>query len=83
MASLDALNDSASGMSAQRLRMDLIAQNIANVNTTRDENGEVYKRQNVVFEEKRFYLKKRHRILFLPRWHSRILTMLQILSETV
>lgn len=50
MASIDALNISASGMSAQRLRMDLIAQNIANVNTTRDENGEVYRRKTLVFQ---------------------------------
>lgn len=50
MASIDALNISASGMSAQRLRMDLIAQNIANVSTTRDENGEVYRRKTVLFE---------------------------------
>lgn len=50
MASIDALNISASGMSAQRLRMDLIAQNIANVNTTRDENGDVYRRKTVLFE---------------------------------
>lgn len=52
MASIDALNVSASGMSAQRLRMDIIAQNIANVNTTRDENGEVYRRKTVLFEAK-------------------------------
>lgn len=52
MASIDALNVSASGMSAQRLRMDIIAQNIANVNTTRDENGEVYRRKTVLFESK-------------------------------
>ncbi len=41
----------ASGMTAQRTRMDIIAQNIANVNTTRDEKGEVYKRQTVLFQE--------------------------------
>ncbi len=41
----------ASGMTAQRTRMDIIAQNIANVNTTRDEHGETYKRQTVVFQE--------------------------------
>mgnify|MGYP001037511063 CR=1 FL=1 len=52
MASIDALNVSASGMSAQRLRMDTIAQNIANVNTTRDENGNVYRRKTVVFQTK-------------------------------
>ncbi len=45
------MNISASGMTAQRLRMDLISQNIANVNTTRDEDGEPYRRQTVLFAE--------------------------------
>lgn len=49
---MSALNISASGMTAQRLRLDLISQNIANVNTTRDENGNVYRRQVAVFREK-------------------------------
>lgn len=52
MSAFDAMNVSASGMTAQRLRMDLISQNIANVNTTRDENGETYRRKILVFEEK-------------------------------
>lgn len=52
MSLMGALNVSASGMSAQRTRMDIISQNIANVNTTRDENGDVYRRQTVVFAEK-------------------------------
>ena len=52
MALFNSLNISASGMTAQRLRSDIIAQNIANVSTTRDENGKVYKRKNVVFEER-------------------------------
>ena len=39
-------------MTAQRFRMDVISENIANVNTTRDENGEVYRRKTVVFNEK-------------------------------
>ena len=47
----NAMNVAASGMTAQRTRMDIISQNIANVNTTRNENGEVYKRQTVVFRE--------------------------------
>ncbi|MBO7402881.1 MAG: flagellar basal body rod protein FlgC [Lachnospiraceae bacterium] len=50
---MSALNVSASGMTAQRLRLDLISQNIANVNTTRDENGNVYRRQVAVFQEKK------------------------------
>jgi len=43
---------SASGLTAQRYRMDTIAENVANANTTRTENGGVYKRKVVVFEEK-------------------------------
>jgi flagellar basal-body rod protein FlgC len=45
---------SASGMTAQRVRMDTISQNIANVNTTRTENGTPYRRKTVLFEEKQF-----------------------------
>jgi len=52
MSLFNGMNISASGMSAQRLRMDIISQNIANVNTTRNENGEPYKRKAVVFSEK-------------------------------
>lgn len=57
MSLFNGLNISASGMSAQRLRMDLISQNIANVNTTRNEKGEPYRRQTAVFavkEDKQF-----------------------------
>ncbi|MBO4558772.1 MAG: flagellar basal body rod protein FlgC, partial [Lachnospiraceae bacterium] len=46
------MNISASGMTAQSMRMDTIAENIANAQTTRDENGKVYRRKTVVFAEK-------------------------------
>lgn len=42
---------SASGMAAERLRMNVIAHNIANVNTTEAEDGGPYKRRYVLFEE--------------------------------
>ena len=42
----------ASGMTAQRFRMDVIAENIANVSTTRTEDGGPYRRKIVTFEEK-------------------------------
>lgn len=51
MSFFGSMNVSASGMTAQRLRMDTISQNIANVNTTRGNNGEPYRRKTVVFEE--------------------------------
>ncbi len=52
MSAFGAMDISASGMTAQRLRTDVIAENIANVNTTRNENGVAYRRKTVVFEEK-------------------------------
>jgi flagellar basal-body rod protein FlgC len=42
----------ASGLSAERLAMDVIANNIANVNTTRTPQGGAFRRQLVVFAEK-------------------------------
>lgn len=42
---------SASGLSAERLRMDTIASNIANATTTRGEDGKPYVRKIAVFQE--------------------------------
>lgn len=53
MSYFGALDIGASALTAQRLRMDTISQNIANVNTTRTENGTPYRRRLVVFEEKK------------------------------
>jgi len=46
----DALRTSSSGLSAQRMRMNLISANLANVNTTRTPEGGPYRRKEVVFE---------------------------------
>lgn len=47
----DALDINASALTAQRARMDTIAGNVANINTTRDASGKVnpYRRRFVVF----------------------------------
>ena len=45
----DALHVSASGLSAQRLRMNLISGNLANMNTTRTTDGGPYRRKDPVF----------------------------------
>ena len=45
----DAIHTSSSGLSAQRLRMNLISGNLANVNTTRTAEGGPYKRKEAVF----------------------------------
>lgn len=47
------INTSASGLTAERMRMDVIADNIANVNTTETENGTPYRRKTVVFQERK------------------------------
>lgn len=52
MAMFTAFDINASGMTAERFRMDTIAQNVANANTTRTEDGTPYRRKIVVFEEK-------------------------------
>jgi flagellar basal-body rod protein FlgC len=51
LKAFNSLRISASGLSAERLRMDTIASNIANVTTTRGEDGQPYKRKIAVFQE--------------------------------
>ncbi|KAF0195879.1 MAG: flagellar basal-body rod protein FlgC [Bacillota bacterium] len=42
---------SASALSAEKLRIDTISQNVANINTTRTPEGGPYQRRRVVFSE--------------------------------
>lgn len=49
---LISLETSASGLYAQRRRMDIIASNLANIETTRTENGGPYRRKMVVMSTK-------------------------------
>ena len=51
MSFFSSLDTSASALTAQRLRMDVISQNMANVDTTRTENGGPYQRKVVLFQE--------------------------------
>lgn len=51
MKAFDSLRISASGLSAERLRMDTIASNIANATTTRGEDGQPYRRKIAVFRQ--------------------------------
>ena len=47
---LTGIDSSASALAAERVRMEVITQNIANANTTRGLDGKPYQRQQVVFE---------------------------------
>lgn len=50
MSFLKTMQISASGLTAQRYRMDIIAENLANIETTRTSTGEVYRKKYVVLE---------------------------------
>src|ERR1035441_5086875 len=52
MGMYSSIEVSASGLTAERLAMDVIANNLANVNTTRTPEGGAFKRQLVVFAQK-------------------------------
>lgn len=47
------LDTSATALTAERLRMDVISNNIANVNTTRTEDGGPFRRQLCIFQARR------------------------------
>ncbi|WP_101696792.1 flagellar basal body rod protein FlgC [Clostridium minihomine] len=50
MAFLSSLDISASALTAERFRMDIISENMANSSTTRTENGGAYRRKLVVMQ---------------------------------
>ena len=52
MSMFSAFNINASGLTAQRYRMDVISENVANASTTRTADGTPYRRKVVTFEEK-------------------------------
>jgi len=51
MSFFNSMNVAATGLTAQRLRMDIIAENIANANTTRTADGGPYQRRTVVMRQ--------------------------------
>lgn len=63
MSTFGGIDAAASGLTAERLRMDVISNNIANVNTTRTEKGGPFKRKYVVFEPREIHNKNFARVL--------------------
>jgi flagellar basal-body rod protein FlgC len=51
MSMFGGLEISASGLTAQRLRMDVTAENLANAQTTKGADGQPYRRKEVVLQE--------------------------------
>lgn len=54
---MTAIDISASGLRAQRIRMNAIASNVANINTTRTEEGGPYRRQIAILSSKQGMLR--------------------------
>lgn len=52
MSLLDSMNITGSALTAERFRMYVALQNLANVNTTRTAAGEPYRRKQVIFQER-------------------------------
>ena len=51
MSFFDAIGIAASGLTAQRVRMDVTSENLANADTTQGANGQPYQRQEVVLQQ--------------------------------
>lgn len=51
MSVFNSMQINSSGLTLERFKMDTISTNIANVNTTRTEDGGPYRRKEVIFEE--------------------------------
>lgn len=51
MSFFDAIGIAASGLTAERTRMDVTSENLANANTTQGANGQPYQRQEVVLQQ--------------------------------
>jgi flagellar basal-body rod protein FlgC len=51
MGLFDAIDVAGSGLTAERLRMDVVAGNLANAQTTQGADGQPYRRREVVLQE--------------------------------
>ncbi|MDL2217235.1 flagellar basal body rod protein FlgC [Christensenellaceae bacterium OttesenSCG-928-M15] len=52
MSFMKSMEISSSGLTAQRMRMDVIAENLANINTTRTADGTTYQRRYVIMQQR-------------------------------
>ncbi len=77
MSMFSAFNINATGMTAERYRMDVISENVANANTTRTADGTPYRRKVVSFAEKESQVSFSHvfgEVGGKPHTHARVAT---------
>jgi flagellar basal-body rod protein FlgC len=70
MGIFTAMNISSTGLTAQRLRMDVVSNNIANASTTRTTDGEPFRRRRIVLRPRNDLLEFRTRFLPQPLWRG-------------
>ncbi len=70
MGVFSSMNISSTGLTAQRLRMDVISNNIANANTTRTTDGGPFRRRRVILRPRNDNLTFRSRILPQRLWRG-------------
>jgi flagellar basal-body rod protein FlgC len=70
MGIFSTMNISSTGLTAQRLRMDVISNNIANANTTRTTDGEPFRRKRVILRPRNDHLEFRTRFLPQALWRG-------------
>lgn len=68
MGIFTSMNTASTGLTAQRLRMDVISNNIANAQTTRSTDGGAFRRKRVVLRPRNDELEFHSRLLPQPLW---------------
>ena len=68
MGIFTSMNTASTGLTAQRLRMDVISNNIANAQTTRSTDGGAFRRRRVVVRPRNDELEFHTRLLPQPLW---------------
>ena len=68
MGIFTSMNTASTGLTAQRLRMDVISNNIANAQTTRSTDGGAFSRKRVVLRPRNDELEFHSRLLPQPLW---------------
>lgn len=70
MGIFTSMNISSTGLTAQRLRMDVVSNNIANASTTRTTDGGAFRRRRVVLRPRNDMLEFRSRFLPQALWRG-------------